>query len=250
MCLRRLGGVAGMGSLSFGMATRSVRAGVGSNWKWRRQSRILCIGWDPEGLLGPPKTGHLARLEFKRRMERDAEAREAFQRQVREEKERRQSLRQSRVLPDTPQDLIEYFLDTEAQEIEFEIARMRPRLNHEFFSQLKSELGHLRFAVNRTQLMEDRLIELEALEKAIQEGIEAYDNMQGELIKARANLTKILTSKDVKATLLEMVERNEINRSLLALLDENIANAQRSNQKQAAEYMEKLRGAVLKYITV
>jgi len=110
---------------------------------------------DPEGLLGPPQTGHLARLEFRRRLERDAEAREAFEREVREEKERRQTLRQvfslscsfylltiscvihsfcssffitqSRIIPDTPEELIEYFLDTEAQEIEFEIARMRPR---------------------------------------------------------------------------------------------------------------------------
>ncbi|XP_020964773.1 uncharacterized protein LOC107614504 isoform X1 [Arachis ipaensis] len=47
-----------------------------------------------------------------------------------------------------------------------------------------------------------------------------------------------------------MVESSEINRSLLALLDENIADAHRSSQKQAAEYMEKLRGALLKYITV
>lgn len=49
---------------------------------------------DPEGVLGRPETGHLARFEFKRRLERDAEAREAFERQVREEKERRQALRQ------------------------------------------------------------------------------------------------------------------------------------------------------------
>ncbi|KAL1299466.1 hypothetical protein AAHE18_18G112500 [Arachis hypogaea] len=47
-----------------------------------------------------------------------------------------------------------------------------------------------------------------------------------------------------------MVESSEINRSLLALLDENIADAHRSSQKQAAEYMEKLRGALLKYITI
>ncbi|KAG4987567.1 hypothetical protein JHK85_030550 [Glycine max] len=266
-----------MATLSFGIATTCLSAAADyrrrSNWKWSRP-RIVCVGWDPEGVLGPPQTGHLARFEFKRRLERDADAREAFQRQVREEKERRQSLRQSRPLPDTPQDLIEYFLDTEAQEIEFEIARMRPRfllfflffnlaqsvslvssnslcrLNEEFFAQLKFELGQLRFAVNKTQLMEDRQIELEALEKAILEGLEAYDKMQGELVKARASLTKILTSKDAKATLLEMVEKNEINRSLLALLDENIASAQKGNQKQAAEYMEKLRGAVLRYITV
>ncbi|KAK7309031.1 hypothetical protein RJT34_05453 [Clitoria ternatea] len=242
-----------MAALSFGIATTSVSAAAccrrRRNSNWRRTS-ILCVGWDPEGVLGPPQTGHLARLEFRRRLERDAEAREAFQRQMREDKERRQTLRQSREVPDTPQDLVEYFLDTEAQEIEFEIARMRPRLNEEFFSHLKFELGQLRFAVNKTQNTEDRLIELEALEKALQEGTGAYDKMQTELVKAKASLTKILTSKDVKATLLEMVESNEINRSLLALLDENIASAHSGNQKQAAEYMEKLRGALLKYITV
>lgn len=74
--------------------------------------------------------------------------------------------------------------------------------------------------------------------------------MQADLITAKNSLTKILTSKDVKATLLELVEKNELNRSLLTLLDENIADAHRANQKQAAEFMEKLRVAVLKYITV
>lgn len=212
--------------------------------------RISCVQWDPEGLLGRPQTGHLARREFQRRLETDAEAREAFELQVRQDKERRRALRQSRVVPDTPGDLIEFFLDTEAQEIEFEIARLRPRLNQEFFSHLQFELGQLRFSVSKTQDMEDRLVELEALQKALQEGTEAYDKMQSELITARERLTKILTSKDIKATLLDMVERNEINRSLLTILDENIANAHKGDQKQAAEFMEKLRGAVLKYITV
>jgi len=101
-------------------------------------------------------------LEFKRRIEKDAEAREAYQRHLKEEKERLEALRQvifwclvtgicsksqicvgfsvifypyvscafkiqSRVMPDTMAELIEYFLDTEAQEIEYEIARLRPR---------------------------------------------------------------------------------------------------------------------------
>ncbi|XP_028787484.1 uncharacterized protein LOC114743441 [Neltuma alba] len=240
-----------MAAFSIGIVPTSVAASSTARLNYAHsRTRISCIGWDPEGVLGPPQTGHLARLEFKRRLERDAEAREAFERQVREEKERRQALRQSRDVPDTLEELVEYFLDTEAQDIEFEIARMRPRLNEEFFQHLKFELGQLRFSVSKTQDMEDRLIELEALQKALQEGTEAYDKMQSELITARASLTKILSSKDVKATLLEMVERNEINRSLLALLDENIANAHKSNQKQAAEFMEKLRGAVVKYITV
>ncbi|KAI8546495.1 hypothetical protein RHMOL_Rhmol07G0122500 [Rhododendron molle] len=216
----------------------------------RSATRIRCIGWDPEGLLGPPQTGHIARREFQRRMESDAEAREAFERQIRQEKERRRALRQSRVVPDTPGELIEYFLDTEAQEIEFEIARLRPRLNEEFFSHLKFELGQLRFAVSKTQDTEDRLFELEALQKALMEGTEAYDKLQADLLKAKESLTKILTSKDVKATLLDMVEGNELNRSLLTLLDENIVTAQKDGEKQAVAFMEKLRGAMLKYMTV
>ncbi|KAJ6341962.1 hypothetical protein OIU78_009995 [Salix suchowensis] len=187
---------------------------------------------------------------MKRRFEKDAEFREELEQQAREEKQRRHALRQSRVIPDTPEKLIEYFLDTEAQEIEFEIARLKPRLNQEFFSQLQFELGQLRFAVSKTEEMEDRLIELEALQKALQEGTEAYDKLQGDLVQAKKSLTKILTSKDVKTTLLEMVELNELNRSLLTLLDENIASANQGKQKEAAAFMEKLRAAVLKYMTV
>ncbi|XP_022759083.1 uncharacterized protein LOC111305628 isoform X3 [Durio zibethinus] len=150
-------------------------------------------------------------------------------------------------IPDTPGELIEYFLDTEAQEIEFKIARLRQRLDEEFFSHLKFEIGQIRFAVSKTEDMEDRLIELEALQKALQEGTEAYDKMQADLIAAKKSLTNILTSKDIKAT---MVERNELNRSLLTLLDENIANAHMGNQKQAVAFMEKVRAAVLKYLMV
>ncbi|CAB4279630.1 unnamed protein product [Prunus armeniaca] len=239
-----------MAALSIGIATTSSALLTRPTPRSSRPTRISCIGWDPEGVLGPPQTGHLARIEFKRRMERDADAREAFERQVIEEKERRRALRESRAEPDTAEELIEYFLNTEAQEIEFEISRLRPRLDKEFFSHLQYELGQLRFAVSKTQDIEDRLIELEALQKALQEGTEAYDKMQTDLIKAKQSLTKVLTSKDVKATLLEMVERNELNRSFLTLLDENIANAHKGNQKQAADFMEKLRGAVLKYMTV
>ncbi|BFG31479.1 hypothetical protein CerSpe_177530 [Prunus speciosa] len=239
-----------MAALSIGIATTSSALLTRPTPRSSRSTRISCIGWDPEGVLGPPQTGHLARIEFKRRLERDADAREAFERQVIEEKERRRALRESRFAPDTAEELIEYFLNTEAREIEFEISRLRQRLDKEFFSHLQYELGQLRFAVSKTQDIEDRLIELEALQKALLEGTEGYDKMQTDLIKAKQSLTKVLTSKDVKATLLEMVERNELNRSFLALLDENIANAHKGNQKQAADFMEKLRGAVLKYMTV
>ncbi|KAB2622509.1 hypothetical protein D8674_024691 [Pyrus ussuriensis x Pyrus communis] len=236
-------------TLSIGIATTSSALLKRPTPRRSRTARISCIGWDPEGVLGPPQTGHLARIEFKRRLEKDADAREEFERQVIEEKERRRTVRESRVVPDTAEELIEYFLNTEAREIEFEISRLRPRLDKVFFSHLQYELGQLRFAVSKTQDIEDRLIELEALQKALQEGTEAYDKLQTDLIKAKLSLTKVLSSRDVKSTLLEMVEHNELNRSFLTLLDENIANAHKGNQKQAAEFMEKVRGAVLKYIT-
>ncbi|XP_076922380.1 uncharacterized protein LOC143584159 [Bidens hawaiensis] len=243
------------GTLALHFATASTAAFTSVSINRTRPSanfrtKIQCIGWDPEGILGPPTTGHLARRELKRRLERDADAREHFQRQVQEENERRRALRDSRRVPNNVEELVEYFLDTEAQELEFEIARMRPKLTDEFFNHLKFELGQIRFAVQKTQDMEDRIIELEALQKALLKGIEAYDKLQDNIVMAKDNLNKIFTSKDIKATLLDMVEKNEINKSLLALLDENIANARRSNQLQAAEYTEKVRGAVSKYYTV
>ncbi|XP_021738101.1 uncharacterized protein LOC110704598 [Chenopodium quinoa] len=236
-----------MAALSFGVAhLRSIPNSI----KVPSRPKICCV-WDPEGVFKTPaQTGHIDKLEFKRRFEKDADAKVDYERHLREEKERREALRQSRVIPDTDSELIEYFLDTEAQEIEFEIARLRPRLNDGFFRQLQSEIGQLRFAMAKTEEMEDRLIELEALQKALSEATEAYDKLQSDLVKAKQSLTKIFTSKDVNSTLLEMVEHNELNISLVTLLDENIASAHRSDQKQAAEYMEKLRASVIKYVTV
>ncbi|KAK9143297.1 hypothetical protein Syun_012697 [Stephania yunnanensis] len=212
--------------------------------------KIMCVTWDPEGLLGAPQTGHIARLEFKRRLEKDADAREAFQQHVREEKERRRVLRESRATPDGPEELIEYFLDTEAQELQFEIARLRPRTNSLFFSRLNFLRTRVKFVVKHTSIhLNLRREELRHIAKALTEGAEAYDKVQTDLVTAKASLAQILTSKDVKATLLEMVEQNKLNRSLLALLDENIASAHKVEQKEAAAFMEKVRGAVLKYMT-
>ncbi|CAN6216342.1 unnamed protein product [Urochloa humidicola] len=213
-------------------------------------SKISCIGWDPEGILGAPTGGHIARLEFRRRLESDSEAREAFERQVREEKERRRSEREARVIPDTDAGLVEFFLDTEAREIEVEIGRLRPRLNEAFFNHISREIAQIKFAVTRTAEMEDRLIELEAMQKVLLEGVEAYDKLQNDLVTAKERLMKILQSSDRKATLLEMVERNELSISILTLLDENIASAKTSNQDEAVAFMENVRSSIVKYITV
>ncbi|KAK3145306.1 hypothetical protein QOZ80_4AG0327030 [Eleusine coracana subsp. coracana] len=187
--------------------------------------------------------GHIARLEFRCQLEQDFEAREAFERQVRKEHERRRKEREARVIPDTDAGLVEFFLDTEAHEIEVEIGKLQPRLNQGFFDHIMREIAQIKFAVTRTAEMEDRLIELESMQKILLEGVEAYDELQNDLVMAKERLMKILQSRDRKST-------NELNMSILTLLDENIASTKTSDQNEAVAFMEDVRSSIVKYITV
>lgn len=54
------------------------------------------------------------------------------------------------MIPDTDAGLVEFFLDTEAREIEVEIGRLRPRLNEGFFNHISREIAQIKFAVTRT----------------------------------------------------------------------------------------------------
>jgi hypothetical protein len=57
---------------------------------------------------------------------------------------------QARVVPETDAGLVEYFLDTDAREIEIEIGRLRPRLSKSFFDYIQREIAEIKFAVTRT----------------------------------------------------------------------------------------------------
>ncbi len=48
---------------------------------------------------------------------------------------------QARQPPEKIEDLVEFFLDTEAPEMEFEVARCRPQLTPEFFAYLDRRIG-------------------------------------------------------------------------------------------------------------
>ncbi|KAG7554151.1 hypothetical protein ISN44_As11g004250 [Arabidopsis suecica] len=77
-----------------------------------------------EARSGRLKLRVLPKLNFKKRSHTNR-IREAFSEKLREEKELRHalSLRQPRVVPYTAAELIDYFLDSQAQEVEYEIAR-------------------------------------------------------------------------------------------------------------------------------
>eukprot|EP00850_Spirogloea_muscicola_P013290 SM000089S23846 [mRNA] locus=s89:345175:347169:- [translate_table: standard] len=205
---------------------------------------------DPENILAAPQPGHIGRRVFQKRAAQDEAFRKQAEADAAAERERRAAARAAREVPTSTDGLIEFFLATEAQEFEYEVARNRRRLTEEFFEQLGREIGELRFATQRSPQTEDRLVELQALEKVLKEGMESHDRMTSNFVVAKDRLAKILASENKKATLLEMAGQNEIDRNLLALLDQNIADASDAGQAQAAEFMGKIRGALLKFITV
>ena len=49
-------------------------------------------------------------------------------------------MRQARQQPKTNDEIINYFLDTEAKEMHYEIARCRPLLSPDFFSHLQTKI--------------------------------------------------------------------------------------------------------------
>lgn len=157
-------------------------------WRaWRVMSHhrgsvpVASIGRGSEGEREPP---HITRNNDDDEIAHDEEYEGKSKRQLQAEKEARWQAREARVVPDTHRDLLEFFLTTEEQEMEFEVARCRPRLTKDFFAFLESELGSLRLAENETAV-EDMMAELEVLEKVLREGIEAYDKLTADLPDAK-----------------------------------------------------------------
>lgn len=223
-----------------------------STWRGAGGSalKISAVGWDPEGILSGPQPGHITRRKMQRSIAEDNADQEKAMAAARAELERRRATREARAVPEGDPELLEFFLNTEVQEMEYEVARCRPRLTPHFFSVLRAEAGALRFAVEQTEERRDRLAELEALEKVLKEALEAYDSMADDLLGAKEKLTTILSAKDKRAAILQLAADSQLDRPLLALLDQNIAAAQGANEAQAAEFMEKVRSAVVKYITL
>lgn len=164
---------------------------------------------------------------------------------VQQQKEEVKRKREARQVPDKVELLVEYFLDTEAGDMEYEVARCRPMLKEEFFSFLDRKIGIERFA---TVPDEERLAELEALREYLKAAVEAVDKAASSVAAAPERLKKLLESKDKKATLLEMAGNNEIDQALIDLLDQNIEGAAAAKQDKVVEFMTKVKQAALRYL--
>ena len=153
--------------------------------------------------------------------------------------------REARAPPNDHYQLVEFLLNTEAEDMEYEVARCRPRLSADFFRELNGALGRERFALKPDQ---DRIAELETLRQYLEEAVEAVDKAVTKTASAADRLKKLLTSPDKKQTILDMAAANEIDKGLVDLLTQNIEAAKAAEQEQAAEFMEKVRVAVAKYL--
>lgn len=206
---------------------------------------VKAIGWDPEGILSAPVGNHIQRRTFQKQVEQDKDLAakvEAEQQRLREELIQK---RESRVLPTTPQQAVEYFLDTEGSEMEFEVARCRPMLTKDFFQFLEREITSERLAATPN---EDRLAELSILQQYLEEVVEAVDKATSTIAAPAERLRTLLMSKDKAATLYEMAGNNEIDQDLIKLLEQNIAGAQAAGNEDAVTFLTKIANAARKFV--
>ena len=164
---------------------------------------------------------------------------------IQQQKEDVQKRRDGRVVPTDNYDLVEYFLNMDTEDMEYEVARCRPQLNKDFYAVLDKLIGVQRLS---TQPDEDRLAELDTLREYLTKAAEAVDNATAAVTAAPERLKKLLMSKDKKATLLDMAGAGEIDQALMDLMEQNIAGAKAAGQEEAAEFMKKVQQATMRYL--
>ncbi|KAK9834063.1 hypothetical protein WJX81_006953 [Elliptochloris bilobata] len=145
----------------------------------------------------------------------------------------------------THAETVQYFLETEQDELEYEAARRRPLLTPDFFAQLTQAIGEERFSSTSNA---GRLAELERLQEFLQAAVAAVDATVAARSAPAERLRRLLSAPDKKATLLQMAGDGEIDRPLLDLLQQNIEAANGAGQAQAAEFMSKVRAAAMKFL--
>lgn len=218
----------------------------GSRPQCRGALRVQATSWDPEGLFkSAPQEGMIERKLFMQQGKGGEDFEKKMAQFAEQQRSELQKKRDARKVPDKMEDLIEYLLDTEAPEMEFEVARCRPLVTPDFFAYLDRRIGLERFS---TLPDEDRLAELETLRDYLKEAVEAVDKAAQVLAAPQDRLKKLLEAKDKKAVLLEMAGNNEIDRALIDLLDQNIEGATTAKNEKVAEFMTKVKQAALRYL--
>jgi len=206
----------------------------------------LEITYDPDGLFGEVDETASSMLIDRRlsqkaqQAEREMEA-EAKKRR-KEERAKLQSERDARTQPkDDPEGLVQYFFATEINEMEYEIVRCRPLLTDDFFNSLKASIA------TSEGLDKERR---EALYTVTSGFVGFVDQTTKAMMQPRERMMKLLTAKDKKAMILEMVETGELDINLMALLKTNENTAREAGLTKEAEFMQKIYNACAKFVSV
>lgn len=206
---------------------------------------VRAVTYDPDNILGPAQEGHISRRMLQKQMQQDAQLRATVQQAKDESRRQVIARRASRTPPNDHIGLIEYLLNSTAEDMEYEVARCRPQLSVEFFRTLDSIIGQERFGAKPD---EEKLAELETLRQYLQEATAAVDAAVAQTASAADRMRKLLTSPDKKSMILEMASNNEIDQPLIDLLQQNITAARSVGQEEPAKFMEKVMVAAAKYV--
>lgn len=214
----------------------------------RKAFKVQATSWDPEGMFkAPPQTGIIDRKLMGDRVASDQEYKTQVATFIQQQKDDRQKRRDDRTPPTDPHDLVEYFLNMETEDMEYECARCRPLMSKDFFAVIDKLAGVERLS---TSPDEDRLAELDALREYLTTAVEAVDTATKAVAAAPERFKKLMMSKDKKATLLEMAGSGEIDQPLMDLMDQNIEGAKAAGQEEAAEFMTKVQAAARRFLVV
>ncbi|WIA44033.1 hypothetical protein OEZ86_010404 [Tetradesmus obliquus] len=209
--------------------------------------RVYATSYDPDNLFAgsAPRQGLIERRLMAKQMETDKEFAKAVTMARDDDQKKIMLRRQSRQPPADHVELVEFFLNTQADDMEFEVARCRPQLTPEFFKQLDTLVGQERFSPKPD---EERLAELDLLRKYLEEAVEAVDKAVAANISAVERMKKLLSSPDKKQAISDMAAANEIDVALIDLLQQNIEAAKGAGQDDAAAFMEKVKNAAAKFL--
>eukprot|EP00467_Chlorarachnion_reptans_P006012 CAMPEP_0114507466 /NCGR_PEP_ID=MMETSP0109-20121206/12029_1 /TAXON_ID=29199 /ORGANISM="Chlorarachnion reptans, Strain CCCM449" /LENGTH=258 /DNA_ID=CAMNT_0001686229 /DNA_START=281 /DNA_END=1057 /DNA_ORIENTATION=- len=207
--------------------------------------------WDPEGLLGPRQGGHIDRLEAQKTEERNKAEYERMAAEQKKEIEEARKRREARVIPEDPLDkeaVINYFLDTNPFDMEYEIARLRPAITDELLHHMDTIVNTTRLNTEPVQADLDQMYEYEALSQVLKEGVIIFDTMKQEALRNQKNLKILLGAADKKAALLQLAGENAIDDSFILLLDSNAQAAKDAGQDKIADFILKIRAEATRYV--
>lgn len=207
-------------------------------------SEALEISYDPEGLFPDVDETQSSMLIDKKLKQKEVEMEKKEEEEAKKEyekaREELEAAREAREQPTTHEELVAYFFATEFNEMEYEIVKQRPLLTDDFFAYLKK--------AEEEEADDDEKGKLEALFTVTSDFVGFVDQTTRAMLSPLERLKKLLESKDKRAMILEMVDKDELDLNLMALLKTNINTARANGQDDAVLFMEKIYNACAKFV--